>query len=209
MEKRIRVLVVDDHPTIRKGLAATLNPEPDMEVVGAAATSEEAILLWRQLRPDITLMDLALRGEDSGVEAIRQIRKEAPMAKIVVYSVLKGDEDVYQALQSGAITFLTKDTPDDELVQTIRDVHAGGRPIPQDIARKLADRLTQSSLTPREVEVLSLVAQGYRNKEIAYSLSISEETVQGHMKHILSKLGVNDRTRAAVVAAQRGIIRLR
>ena len=209
MERSIRILVVDDHPTIRRGLAATLDPEPDMEVVGAAASSQEAILLWRELHPDITLMDLALKGDDGGVQAIRQIRKEEPTAKIIVYSVLTGDEDVYQALQSGAITFLTKDTPDEALVQTIRDVHAGGRPIPQDIARKLADRLNQSSLTPREVEVLSLVARGYRNKEIAHALFISEETVQGHMKHILAKLGVNDRTRAAVVAAQRGIIRLR
>lgn len=208
MENVIRILVVDDHPSIRRGLAATLDPEPDMEVVGAAAGSDEAILLWRELHPDITLMDLSLQGHDSGVHAIRQIRKEDPAAKIIVYSVLTGDEDVYQALQSGAITFLTKDNPDEKLVQTIRTVHTGGRPIPQEIARKLADRLNQSSLTRREVEVLSLVAQGYRNKEIAHALSISEETVQGHMKHILTKLGVNDRTRAAVVAAQRGIIRL-
>ena len=209
MGKPIRILVVDDHSAIRRGLAATLDPEPDMEVVGAAANRKDAIQMWLKLRPDITLMDLALKGEDGGVEAIREIRKEAPEAKIIVYSVLTGDEDVYQALQSGAVTFITKDVSDEELVQTIRDVHAGGRPIPPDIARKLADRLTTSSLTPREVEVLSLVASGNRNKEIADALSISEETVQGHMKHILAKLGVNDRTRAAVVAAQRGIIRLR
>jgi DNA-binding NarL/FixJ family response regulator len=209
MGKPIRILVVDDHSAIRRGLAATLDPEPDMEVVGAAANRKDAIQMWLQLRPDITLMDLALKGEDGGVVAIREIRKEAPGAKIIVYSVLTGDEDVYQALQSGAVTFITKDISDEELVQTIRDVYAGGRPIPPDIARKLADRLTTSSLTPREVEVLSLVASGNRNKEIADALSISEETVQGHMKHILAKLGVNDRTRAAVVAAQRGIIRLR
>jgi DNA-binding NarL/FixJ family response regulator len=209
MEKTIRILVVDDHSAIRRGLAATLDPEPDMEVVGAAANRKDAIQMWLQLRPDITLMDLAFKGEDGGVEAIREIRKEVPGAKIIVYSVLTGDEDVYQALQSGAVTFITKDISDEELVQTIRDVHSGGRPIPPDIARKLADRLTTSSLTPREVEVLSLVASGNRNKEVAYALSISEETVQGHMKHILAKLGVNDRTRAAVVAAQRGIIRLR
>jgi DNA-binding NarL/FixJ family response regulator len=209
MGKSIRILVVDDHSAIRRGLAATLDPEPDMEVVGAAANRKDAIQMWLQLRPDITLMDLALKGGDGGVVAIREIRKQAPGAKIIVYSVLTGDEDVYQALQSGAVTFITKDISDEELVQTIRDVHAGGRPIPPDIARKLADRLTTSSLTPREVEVLSLVASGNRNKEIADALSISEETVQGHMKHILAKLGVNDRTRAAVVAAQRGIIRLR
>ena len=209
MSKPMRILVVDDHPAIRRGLAATLDPEPDMEVVGAAANQEDAIQMWLRLRPDITLMDLDLKGEDYGVEAIRAIRKEAPEAKIIVYSVLTGDEDVYQALQSGAVTFITKDISDEELVQTIRDVHAGGRPIPPGIARKLADRLTMSSLTAREVEVLSLVPRGYRNKEIADALSISEETVQGHMKHILAKLGVSDRTHAAVIAAQRGIIRLR
>lgn len=209
MSSPARILVVDDHPTVRRGLIATLDPEEDMEVVGSASTLDQAVSLWRELRPDITLMDLSLAGDNDGVEAIRQIRKESQTAKIIVFSVLTGDEDVYQALQSGAATFLTKDTPDEELVQTIRDVHAGGRPIPSEIARKLADRLTQSSLTRREVEVLNLVARGFRNKEIGAALSISEETVQGHMKHILAKLGVNDRTRAAVVAAQRGIIRLR
>ena len=209
MNPRIRILIVDDHPTIRKGLQATLEPEPDMEIVGAAASSKEAIAAWERIRPDITLMDLGLEGDDGGIEAIREIRKGDSSAKIIVFSVLTGDEDVYKALHAGAVTFLTKDTTDEELVQTIRDVHAGKRPIPPEIARKLADRLTQSNLTAREVEVVSLVAKGYRNKEIAHELCISEETVQAHMKHILSKLGVNDRTRAAVVAAQRGIIRLR
>jgi DNA-binding NarL/FixJ family response regulator len=209
MTVRIRILIVDDHPAIRKGLAATLEPEPDMEVVGSAATRQRAVLMWVDTRPDITLMDLALEGEDGGVEAIRQIRKDFPSAKFIVFSAMTGDEDVFQALRSGATTFLTKGTPDEELVQTIRDVHAGGRPIPPEIARKLADRLSQSSLTAREVEVLTLVAKGCRNKEVATALFISEETVQGHMKHILSKLGVNDRTGAAIVAVQRGIIRLR
>ena len=209
MTARIRILIVDDHPAIRKGLAATLEPESDMEVVGSAATRQRAVLMWEETRPDITLMDLALEGEDGGVEAIRQIRKDFPSAKFIVFSAMTGDEDVFQALRSGATTFLTKGTPDEELVQTIRDVHAGGRPIPPEIARKLADRLSQSSLTAREVEVLTLVAKGCRNKEVATALFISEETVQGHMKHILSKLGVNDRTGAAIVAVQRGIIRLR
>jgi DNA-binding NarL/FixJ family response regulator len=209
MSDRIRILIVDDHPAIRKGLIATLEPEPDMEIVGSAATSQQAIEIWRATRPDITLMDLALDGGSGGVEAIRQIRQDLRSAKIIVFSALSGDEDVYQALQSGAVTFLTKETPDEELVQTIREVHAGGRPIPQEIARKLADRLTQRALTPRETEVLSLVSKGFRNKEIGAALSITEETAQAHVKHILSKLGVNDRTRAAVVAVERGIIRLR
>ena len=208
MAERIRILVVDDHPAIRKGLVATLQPEPDMEIVGTAESSEQGTSLWIETRPDITLMDLALSGRVTGLDAIRQIRKSNPGAKIIVFSALTGEEDVYQALQAGAVTFLTKETADEELVQTIRDVHAGGRPIPPEIARKLADRITQSSLTAREIEVLVLVSRGLRNKDIGVALCISEETVQGHMKHILSKLGVNDRTRAAVVAAQRGIIRL-
>lgn len=208
MEPPIRIVVVDDHPAIRNGLAATLEPEPDIKVVGTAATSSEAVKIWREQQPDITLMDLSLKGGGDGIDAIRQIRQEFSAAKIIVFSALTGDEDVYKALQAGAVTFLAKETPDEELVKTIRDVHAGGRPVPPDIARKLADRLTQPSLSAREVEVLSLVAKGFRNKEIGAALSISEDTVQGHMKHILSKLGVNDRTRATVVAAQRGIIRL-
>ncbi|MCU1237383.1 MAG: two-component response regulator [Candidatus Solibacter sp.] len=209
MIKRIRILIVDDHPAIRKGLTATLEPEADMEIVGTAATRQRAYEMWEQTRPDITLMDLALESGAGGVEAIRQIRQYSASAKIIVFSALTADEDVYQALQSGAVTFLAKETPDEDLVQTIRDVHSGGRPIPPDIARKLADRLTQSQLTAREIEVLTLVAKGLRNKEIGAALTISEETVQGHMKHILSKMGVNDRTRAAVVAIQRGIVRLR
>jgi two-component system NarL family response regulator len=209
MAERIRILIVDDHPAIRKGLVATLEPELDMEVVGTATTRQQAVESCRRTRPDITLMDLALENGGGGVEAIRQIRQEFPCAKIIVFSALTGDEDVYQALHSGAVTYLTKGTPDEELVQIVREVHAGGRPVPPEIARKLADRVSQSNLTAREIEVLDLVAKGFRNKEIASSLSISEETVQNHMKHILSKLKVNDRTRAAVVALQRGIIRLR
>jgi len=206
MEAPIRIVIVDDHPAIQNGLIATLQPEPDMQVVGTAATASEAVKVWRENRPDI--MDLSLRGGGNGIEAIRQIRVEFATAKIIVFSALTGEEDVYQALQAGAVTFLAKETPDEELVKTIRDVHAGGRPLPPDVARKLADRLTQPSLSAREIEVLSLVAKGLRNKEIGAALSISEDTVQGHMMHILSKLGVNDRTRATVVAAQKGIIRL-
>jgi len=209
MKQRIRVLVVDDHPAIRKGLSATLEPEPDMRVVGVAATRQEAVDLWHKLRPDVTLLDLALeKGGGGGIEVIRRIREGFPAAKIIAFSALTGDEDIYQALQSGAATFLTKEATDEELVHAIREVHAGGRPIPPIVAGKLADRITQSHLTAREVEVLAHVAKGLRNKEIGVALSISEETVQNHMKNILSKLHVNDRTRAVVVAAQRGIIRL-
>ena len=205
---RIRILVVDDHPAVRRGLVATLDPEPDFEVVGTASTAKEAIELHRQHRPDITLMDLALEHPTGGVDAIREIRLQTPGARIIVFSALRGDEDVFRALHSGAVTFLSKGTPDEELVGTIRNVHSGGRPIPQDVAGKLADRLTFTALSQRETEVLRLVADGLRNKEIGAALHISEETVQGHMKNIFVKLGVNDRTRAAIVAAQRGIIHL-
>lgn len=207
-EKRIRILIVDDHPAIRRGLTATLEPEPDMEIVGSAASRQQAVEMYRQHQPDITLMDLALERGEGGVQAIQQIRQEFPAAKIIVFSALTGDEDIYQALRSGAATFLSKATPDEDLMRMLREVHCGGRPIPPEVARKLADRLTQTSLSPREIEVLALVAKGDRNKEIAFKLSISEETVQGHMKHILGKLKVTDRTAAAVVAMQRGIIRL-
>lgn len=205
---QIRILVVDDHPAIRRGLVATLEPEPGFEVVATAAAVKEAVEMHRQYKPDVTLMDLALESATGGVDAIREIRQEASDARIIVFSALRGEEDVYRALRAGAVTFLSKGTPDEELVRTIRDVHSGGRPIPSDVARKLADRLTSTALSPREIEVIRLVADGLRNKEIAAALHISEETVQGHMKNILSKLGVNDRTRAAIVATQRGIIHL-
>jgi DNA-binding NarL/FixJ family response regulator len=205
---RIRILVVDDHPAVRRGLVATLEPEPDFEIVATAASAKEAIEAHRHHKPDITLMDLALERPTGGIDAIREIRAAAPEARIIVFSALRGDEDVYRALHAGATTFLSKGTPDEELVRTIRDVHSGGRPIPPDVARKLADRLTWTALSPRETEVVRLIADGLRNKEIAAALHISEETVQGHVKNILAKLGVNDRTRAAIVAAQRGIIHL-
>jgi DNA-binding NarL/FixJ family response regulator len=139
---------VDDHPAIRKGLTATLEPEAGMEVVTSAGT-QQALELLRQHQRDITLMDLGLEGERGGIEAIQQIRAEFPLAKIIAFSALQGDEDVYRAIHSGAVTFLSKETPDETLVQAVREVHAGGRPIPQDVARRLADRLTLSSLTPR------------------------------------------------------------
>lgn len=204
----IRILIVDDHPAICKGLKATLDPEPDMEVVGVGNTRDAAVRLFREHRPDITLMDLGLAGDVEGLDAIREIRAEFPDARIIVFSALRGDEDVYQSLRAGAITFLAKETGEDELMKTIREVHAGNRPIPQDVARKLADRLTLESLTERETQVLKLIADGLRNKEIAAELHISEETVQGHVKNVLRKLKVNDRTKAAMVATQRGIFHL-
>src|SRR5271154_6074244 len=154
MKSNIRILVVDDHPAILRGLSALLDPEPDMEIAGCAASKQQAIEMWRKTRPDITLMDVALGCPRGGIETIRQVREVFPAAKIIMFSAFAGDEDIYQALKSGAVTFLTKDTPDVELVRTIRSVHAGHRPIPPEIAQKLATRIADASLSPRELEVL-------------------------------------------------------
>jgi DNA-binding NarL/FixJ family response regulator len=156
----------------------------------------------------VTIMDLGLTPEMSGIEAIQAIRREFAGARIVVLTAAKGDEDIYRALRAGAATYLLKDTLGDDLVPIIREVHAGGGPIPPYVARKLADRVTMSKLTARESEVLQLVARGLRNKEISVTLGISELTIQGHMKNILSKLNVHDRTEAVTVAVSRGIIHL-
>src|SRR5579872_581943 len=209
MEKpRIRIMVVDDHAMIRKGLTATLETEPDMEIVGSAATGKQAVEKFRELQPDVTIMDLTLTPDMSGVEAIRAICKEFPGARVVVFSAAKGDEDIFRAFQAGAATYLLKDTLGDDLVPVIREVFAGGGPIPPYVARQLADRLRLASLTPREMDVLNLVAKGYRNKEISAELHISDLTTHGHLKNILAKLNVHDRTEAVMVAARRGIIHL-
>jgi two-component system, NarL family, response regulator len=207
-QKPIHILVVDDHRMVLKGLAATIDPEPDMEVVAFAATGKEAVRLFRDKRPDVTVMDLHLTPEMSGIEATEMILREFPDARVIVLSAHKGDDEIFRALQAGAITYLLKETLGDDLVPIIREVHAGGGPIPADVGRKLADRLKQPSLTTREIQVLRLVAEGMRNKEIAGSLGISEQTAQGHVKNILSKLKVNDRTGAVTVALRRGIFRI-
>ena len=193
---------------VLKGLAATLGPEPDMEIVGLASTGDEAVRLFRDKKPDVTIMDLHLTPEMSGIEATQSIRREFPDARVIVLSAHKGDEEIFRALQAGAITYLLKDSLGDDLVPIIREVHAGGGPIPADVARKLADRLSQPSLTTREMQILQLVAEGMRNKELAGSLGISEQTAQGHIKNILAKLKVNDRTAAVTVALRRGIIHI-
>ena len=158
MPNRIRILLVDDHRMVLKGLAATLEPEPDMEIVASARTGKEAVDLFRSTRPDVTIMDLSLTPEMDGIEATRAIRLEFEDARIIVLSAHQGDEDIYRAVQAGAVTYLLKETLGDDLVQIVRDVHAGGGPIPPQVARKLADRLAHPSLTLREVEVLRLVA---------------------------------------------------
>ena len=203
----IRILLIDDHPMIRAGLAATISPESDMTVVAAAANGREGLALYRQHQPDVVLMDLKM-PEMGGVDAIRAIRGEFASAKIVVLSTYQGDEDIYRALQAGAITYLLKDTLAENMIRVIREVAAGARPIPPEVAQRLTDRMFLPALTPRELEVLHLVARGMRNKEVAADLKISEETIQGHVKSILAKLSVHDRTAAVAVAIQRGIVHI-
>lgn len=204
---RIRVLCVEDHRIVREGIALIIAQQPDMKVVGFAATRDEAVLQWRRHRPDVTLMDLRL-GDTSGLDAIRAIRREEPEARIVVLTMYQGDEDIHQALAAGAATYLLKDMLSADLIRTVREVHRGGQPIDDDVRARLEERHAQPALTPREVEVLKLVAQGHRNKTIASLLGISEETVPVHLKNIFAKLKVNERTAAVHVALRRGIVHI-
>ena len=178
-----------------------------MTVVASASTGREGLEQYRQHQPDITLMDLKM-PDMGGVETIRTIRAEFPSAKIIVVSTYHGDEDIYRALEAGAITYLLKDTLGDKLMEVIREVARGGRPIPPEVSQRLTDRMFKAALTTREMEVLQLVARGMRNKEIAADLKISDDTVQGHVKNILAKLSVHDRTEAVSVAIRRGIVHL-
>jgi two-component system NarL family response regulator len=204
-EKAIRILLVDDHPMIRAGLAATIKPEPDMTVVATAANGKEAVEQYRLHRPDVTLMDLKMPVM-GGVDAICVIRAEFAAAKIMVLTTYEGEEDIYRAMKVGAVSYLLKDTLAENMMRMIREVACGGRPMPPEVAQKFTDRMFQPTLTPRELEVLRLVARGLRNKELAADLKISEDTVQGHMKSIFVKLSVSDRTAAVSVAIQRGIV---
>jgi DNA-binding NarL/FixJ family response regulator len=192
---------------IRAGLIATISPETDMTVVASASNGREGVEQYRLHQPEILLIDLKM-PEMGGVEAIRTIRAEFPSARIIVLSTYQGDEDIYRAMEAGAVTYLLKDTLAEKMIGVIREVAGGGRPIPPEVAERLTDRMFQPALTNREVEVLQLVARGMRNKEIAAELKISDETAQGHVKNILAKLSVHDRTEAVAVAIRRGIVHL-
>ena len=204
----IRVLCVDDHRIVREGIGLIIARQPDMEVVGSAATGEEAVALFKRERPDVTLMDLQL-STMSGLEAIQAIRREDADARIIVLTMYQGDEDIHRALTAGATTYLLKDTLSDDLIRFVREVHAGRRPIRADVKARLDERATQPTLTPREVQVMELVSEGRRNKEIAVLLGISEETVQVHLKNIFAKLKVGERTAAVNVAIRRGIVHIK
>lgn len=203
----ITVLCVDDHPLVLDGIMQKINRQPDMTVVATATDGKQAVDLFKRHRPDVTVMDLQLPGM-SGLDAIQAIRSENPKARIVVLTMYSGDEDICQALEAGAATYLLKDTLSEDLVRVIREVHSGERPMPLEVAARLEVRKTQPSLTPREVDVVRLIAQGMRNKEIAVALGISEETAKVHVKNILAKLNVNDRTAVIPVALRRGIIHI-
>jgi two-component system NarL family response regulator len=203
----IRILITDDHPVVREGLAGLVAKREDMTVVGEAANGEDAVALWRQLSPDVGLMDLKM-PKMTGVEAIAAIRREFPGAKVIVLTTFDGDEDIYRALKAGAMAYLLKDTGKQELVDTIRAVASGERRIPRDVAAKLAQRVLETDLTDRERDVLRLIVSGLSNKEIGRELGLTEGTVKGYVNTLLAKLGVRDRTQAVTVALQRGLVHL-
>ena len=207
MGNPIRLLVVDDHHVVRQGLIALLNIMPGIEVAGEASDGLQAIELHRKLQPDITLMDLQL-PKLSGVDAILRIRSESPAARFIVLTTFDGDEDIYRALQAGAKAYLLKGMTVEELLSTIQAVHSGKTRIAPAIAEKLAERMSGQALTGRELDVLERIVRGRANKEIASDLNISEATVKTHINNLLGKLGVTDRTQAATVALQRGIVHL-
>ncbi len=204
---KIRVMCVDDHRVMLDGLALLIGRQPDMEVIASATDGDSAVAEYARVRPDITLMDLQLPGTN-GLEAIRRIRSADPPARIVVLTMYQGDEDIYRALQAGATTYLLKDALSDELVSVIRKVHDGGRPLTPEVEAGLESRRQHPPLTPREEQVVRLISEGLRNKEIAVALGISEQTAKVHVKNILAKLRVNDRAAVVAVAARRGILHL-
>jgi DNA-binding NarL/FixJ family response regulator len=203
----IRILTVDDHPLLRKGIAALVNAEADMKLIAEAANGEEAIEAFRSHRPDVTLMDLQMPTVD-GLEAIGRIRDEFPDARIIVLTTYTGDAQVLRALRAGARAYILKGHVHKELLETIRAVHAGQRRIPPDIAAELAEHAMDDELTEREIDVLKLVAAGNANKQIADQLSVGEATIKSHVSNILSKLGANDRSHAVTIGLKRGIIEL-
>ena len=204
---RIRVLSIDDHPLFQQGIAAIINCQPDMSLVGAASNGTEAINAFRSLRPDITLMDLNLPGL-GGIEVTLAIRAEFREARIIVLTTFERDVEIQRALKAGARGYLLKSMPPEQMLETIRQVHMGKKPVLPEIASQLAEHFSDEQLTSREVDVLRHVIDGNRNRDIAERLFVSEHTIKTHLKHILGKLGASDRTHAIAIAARRGIIQI-
>jgi DNA-binding NarL/FixJ family response regulator len=200
-------LSVEDHPVFRQGLATIIGTESDMVLVGQAATAAEAIAEFRRLRPDITLMDLRLPGTN-GTDALIAIRGEFPKARVIMLTSSESDGEIQRALRAGASGYVLKSMPQDELLAVIRSVHAGRRHVPADVAARLAEHLGEEDLTARELEVLRLIQDGYKNKQIADKLSISENTVNFHIKNLVDKLGATDRTHAVTIAVRRGLLQV-
>lgn len=206
-KKPIRILIADDHTVVRRGLVALIEDWKDMKLVGEASTGNEVVDLYRRLRPDITLLDLRMPVMD-GVAAIAVIRAQFPAARIIVLTIYDDDEDIYRALQAGAAAYVLKDALPEELAETIRAVHAGQTRVSLTVAVKLAGRLYESELTPREREVLRLLVAGKSNKEIKAALFLSTSTVKTHLSHLFEKLGASDRTQAVMAALKRGLVRM-
>lgn len=207
MKNPIRILIADDHPVARVGVVTIVGTQPDMKVVGEASDGREAVRLFRKLKPDITLLDLRMPGFD-GMEAAAAILAEFPDAKTIALTTYDGDQDIRRACAAGVRGYLTKDVPDEELLKAIRAVHDGSLYLTASVAARLHAKPPSPELTEREIQVLELIVLGHQNKQIAYALNIAEETAKIHVKHILSKLGVQDRTHAAMTAVQRGIVHL-
>jgi len=206
-EKLIRVFSVDDHPLMHEGIAALINNQTDMTLVGEASDGRSALAQFREHQPDVTLMDLRL-PDMSGIDAMISILREFPKARIIILTMLDGDVEIQRALKAGARGYMLKTMPPKELVKVVRRVHAGKKHIPPEVAANLAEHFSNDDLTPRETEVLAKIAEGNRNRDIAEMLFISEETVKVHIKHIMDKLGASDRTQAVAIAIRRGIIQL-
>ena len=206
-ESRIRVFSVDDHPLLREGIAALVNNQPDMVLVDQASNGAEAIQLFTKHLPDVTLLDLRL-PDMSGIDTLIAIRTAFPNARVIMLTTFEGDVEIHRALQAGAYGYLLKNMPPSELLDVIRQVHAGKKRIPAEIAAQLAEHMADETLTEREVEVLQQVSGGNKNRDIADKLFISEETVKVHIKHIMEKLGATDRTQAVAIGVRRGIIQL-